>query len=313
MTYQINRRTALAATASLLLSRDVSVADSERALFWMVTPPGSRNRIKGTVVFGYERIAAAAVLDIVKYGDALVAASQRIVIDMPQNVQLQGLKAATSEFKPILQVVSPQTADRLRKFLSTTPIASTADRVPGILVESFLVSEGQHDPNVPGQWEENGTVTRVSGTVGAAIFANARNLGKPVEQLLSEAEVRSGSQPPNLVAINNSVGDNVITYLLDLRDRVGPIGSYLEQLYRQRRGEDWVRAQADITRRGGSVLVGVQWAHHLRDMLIQRAVSALMEQADEDRFMFFELYPLVSPSGLLAALKAKGAVIAARA
>lgn len=298
MTCQVTRRTALVATASLLLSGHVSAADAEHALFWTVTPPGR----KGAVVFGYERIATAVAPDIVWDGEALVAASQRVVVDMSQNVQFPPLNAANSELKPIMQAVSPQTAARLRKFLATTSGASTVDRAPGVMVEFLLVGEGGHNPD-PG-----------AGFVGGDIFNFVRSLGKPIDQLVSDAEVRSGWHPPSLVALNNSVGEDVITYLLDLRDRVGPIGSYLEQLYGQRRGEEWVRVQADITRHGGfaTMLFG-QWAYHLSDLLKERAASTLMQGADEERFMFFELYPLVRPSGLLAALKAKGAVVAPRA
>lgn len=312
MTYQINRRTALAATISLLLSRHINAAYSERTLFWTVTPPGHS---KGTVVFGYERIAAAAVLDVVKDGDALVAASQRVVTDLPQNVALQSLKAANGELKPIMQVVSPQTAGRLREVLATTRVASMVDRAPGVLVALVLVGEGQEDQNAWGSWEENGTVTRVTGTVGGSIFSTALKLGKPIDQLISEAEVRSGWQPPNLVAINNSIGDKFITYLLDLREQIGPIGGYLEKLYRQRRAEEWVRRQTDISRHGGlgAMFMGANWAYRLRDTMIQRAVRVLMQKTDENRFMLFELYPLVHPTGLLTALQAKGAIVVPQA
>jgi hypothetical protein len=44
---------------------------------------------------------------------------------------------------------------------------------------------------------------------------------------------------------------------------------------------------------------------HLRDVLVERVVSVLTQEA-ADRFMFFELSPLVGPSGLLVALKPKG-------
>ena len=49
---QVTRRTALPATASLLLSHQVKAADAEDALVWTVSPPG---RGQSTVLFGYER------------------------------------------------------------------------------------------------------------------------------------------------------------------------------------------------------------------------------------------------------------------
>jgi gentisate 1,2-dioxygenase len=51
------------------------------------------------------------------------------------------------------------------------------------------------------------------------------------------------------------------------------------------------------------------WSPQLRDILVERAVSVLTQEAAEDRFMFFELSPLVRPSGLLAALKAKAQLL----
>jgi hypothetical protein len=73
-----NRRTAVIAAASLLLSRHVSATDAEGAPFWTVTPTGR----KGAVLFGYMPIAAALVPDIIKDGEALVARSQLIALNV---------------------------------------------------------------------------------------------------------------------------------------------------------------------------------------------------------------------------------------
>lgn len=292
MTRQVSRRTALIATASSLLSCRVSNA-AENALFWTVTAPGHS---KSTIMFGYERYAAAAFPDIVRDGEAMVAVSHQVVMDIPQNVQLPAIRAATSDLKPIRSAISPQTAARLRRILAATHAASMDDREPGITVVFLLTGEGGHYANTD--------------TIAGTILDYARSLGRPVDQLISAAEVRSGWQPPDLVALINSIGDDAITYLPNLRDRVGPIGSYLDRLYGQRRAEEWLRAQLDITHHTGVFLFGLKWAQHLKDLWIERAARMLMHEADEVRFMFFELNTLISKGGLLEALKLKGMVVA---
>jgi hypothetical protein len=289
----INRRTALIG-AGLLLSRQVRAAeDEERALFWTVTPPGR----KGAVLFGYERIAATITPEIVRDGEALAGASQRVVIDMPQNVRFPKLSLDVGDIKPIVQIVSPQTADRLRKFLAATPAASQTDRLGGLVATMLLVGEGQHKADI---------------TVGGTVFEYSRSAGKPVDQLLSDADVQSAFRPPDMAALNNNIGEDTISYLLDLRDRIGPIGGYLEQLYRERKGDAIVRVTDDIGRHGVFSPSRLLQTDRMRDLMFQRALDMLIQQADEQRFMLFPLGILAGSSGLLAAFKAKGAVVAPR-
>jgi hypothetical protein len=289
----INRRTAVIG-AGLLLSRRTWAAEEESALFWTVTPPGR----KGAVLFGYERIAAAITPEIVRDGESLAGASQRIVIDMPQSIRFPRLTVGAGEMKPIVQIVTPPTADRLRKFLAATPAASRADRLGGLEATMLLMVEGQHNADV---------------TVGGTVFEYSRSAGKPVDQLLSDADMQSAWRPPDMAALNNGIGEDTIAYLLDLRDRVGPIGGYLEQLYRQRKGDAIVRVTDDIDRHGVFSPSRLLQTDRVRDLMFDRALNMLTQQADEQRFMLFPLGILAGPSGLLAAFKAKGAVVAPRA
>jgi hypothetical protein len=289
----INRRTALIA-AGLLLSRQVRAADEESALFWTAIPPGR----KGAVLFGYERIAAALVPDIVKDGEALAGASQRLVSDMPQNVRFPKVSLDLAEIKPILQVVSPPTADRLRKFLASTRTVSPVDRMSGVEATTLLMAEGEHDASI---------------TAGGTIFEYSRSAGKPIDQLLSDADVQSAFRPPDMAAIDKGIGEDAVSYLLNLRDRIGPIGGYLEQLYRQRKGEAIVRLTTDIDSHGVFSPSRLLQTDRIRDLMAARALNMMMQQADEQRFMLFPLGMLAGPSGLLATFKAKGAVVAPRA
>jgi hypothetical protein len=292
----ISRRTALIG-AGLLLSRQVRAAedkDEQRALFWTVTPPGR----KGGVLFGYERIAAAITPEIVRDGEALAGASQRIVIDMPQRVRFPQLSLGAGDIKPIVQIVSPQTADRLRKFLAATPAASRADRLGGLEATMLLVVEGQHNADI---------------TVGGTIFEYSRSAGKPVDQLLSDTDVLSAFRPPDMAALNGGSGQDTISYLLDLRDRIGPIGGYLEQLYRERKGDAIVRVADDINRHGVFSPSRLLQTDQIRNLMFERAQDMLTQQADEQRFMLFPLGMLAGSTGLLAAFKAKGAEVVPRA
>lgn len=283
----INRRTALIATASLLFPRHVNATDAESALFWTVTSPGHRP----AVLFGYVPIAASLVPDIVKDGETLVAASQRVVIDMPR-----GIRALPPDLlrdaKPVLQVVSPQTADRLRGFLAATPASSMVESLGSLPVMMLLMSEGRQG----------------SGTLGGAILDYARSLGRPVDELLSAAE--SAWRAPDMTTLNS---EDAISYLLNLRDRLGPIGGYLERLYRQRKGEEMVRMMADMNHHGAFSLSQLLQNDRTRGILSERALNMLTQQADEECFMLLPLDMVAGPSGLLAALKMNGVVVAPRA
>jgi hypothetical protein len=292
----INRRTLLLAGGALLVfARHARAADDEDALFWTVTPPGR----KGAIMFGYERIAAAITPDIVRDGDTLVDGCQRVVFDMPQAVHFGTVGLSGSQTKPILQTVTPQTADRLRKVIGATPFASGMDRMGGVVATSLLVMEGQHKADI---------------TVGGTIVDHARAAGKPLDLLVSEQEVQSMWRPPDMTAVNNSIGDDAIAHLLDLRDKVGPVGAYLEQLYRQRKGAEIVRVTTDMDRHGVFSLSRLMQTDQLRKLMLERTTALLTQQGTDDkRFMLFPLGILVGPSGMLASLKSAGFAVAPQA
>lgn len=294
----IDRRMLLLAGGTLLLPRlalsprRAWAADDNKALFWTVTPQGRKN----AVLFGYERIAPNIVPDLIKDGDALVMSSDRIVLDLPQNVRFPAMSVTRPDIKPIVQVVSPPTAERIRKLLSTPSSAALGDRISGLELAVALMSEGQH---------------QATSTAAGAIVDYARNAGKPIDQLISEAEIRSAWQPPDLAAMNGKINEETITYLLDLREKAGPIGGYLEQLYRERDGNAIERVTAEMTRRGVISPSQFLQTDKVRELMLARALDTLTRQADETRFMMFPLGMLTGENGMLAALKAKGLSVAA--
>ena len=290
----IGRRALLIATGCVLVSRQVRASDDQIALYWTVSPPGRQS----AVLFGYDRVAAAVTPEIINDGISLVDGCQRVVLDMPENVKFPAVDLDRDQIKPILQVVAPPTAERLRKLLASSQVASLADKLSGIEAMMLLAGEGHHNADI---------------TVGGTIVDHARAKQKPIDRLLSEADIQSAWQPPDLATLNGGIGDESISYLLDLRGRVGPIGSYLEQLYRQRRGQEIERFTADMKRHGVFSSSQFHQSDRLRNLAFERAFDLMTKQADERRFMLFPLGILTGTSGFLAALKAKGATVVPRA
>ncbi len=250
------------------------------------------------MLFGYDRVAAALTPEIINDGISLVDGCQRVVIDMPENVKFPTVDLDRDQIKPILQVVAPRTAERLRKLLANSTVASLADKLSGIEAMMLLAGEGYRNADI---------------TAGSTIVDHARAKQKPIDQLLSEPEVQSAWQPPDLATLNGSIGDEGISYLLDLRDRVGPIGGYLEQLYRQRRGQEIERFTADMKRHGVISSSQFHQGDRLRNLAFERVFDLMTKQADEQRFILFPLGVLTGTSGILAALREKGATVVPRA
>jgi hypothetical protein len=73
-----------------------------------------------------------------------------------------------------------------------------------------------------------------------------------------------------------------------------------------------VRVTDDIGRHGVFSPSRLLQTDRMRDLMFQRALDMLIQQADEQRFMLFPLGILAGSAGLLAAFKAKGAVVAPR-
>jgi hypothetical protein len=74
-----------------------------------------------------------------------------------------------------------------------------------------------------------------------------------------------------------------------------------------------VRVTDDIDRRGVFAPSRVLQTDRVHELVFDRAPNMLTQQADEQRFMLFPLGILAGSSGLLAAFKAKGAMVAPRA
>ncbi len=287
------RRVVLASAASaacVLLARHAPAADQEHALFWRASVPG-----KGScVLFGYERIAAGLVPDVVTDGDRLVDETQSVTIDMGANVRMPAVFLDRKQTKPIVQILSADLAGQLRSVLAATPASKMIDMLSGFEATVLLLMEGQHAPNP---------------TVGGTIAEHAKAAGRPFAQLISDQELASAWQPPDMPTINAAIGDKQIGYLLDLRREIGPIGAHLEGLYRARQGEEIHRLTTDITSHG--VISTSQFLQNdrIRALLLERVFQSLSAGPIPSAFMLIPLGVLTGTDGMLAGLASRGAAV----
>ena len=216
----MDRRTfmSLAFSAAAIGWRDIARAEEHRALFWRIETPDNATGI----VFGYARTAASVTTDIVRDGVRLLEQSSRVLIDM-DNIKLPSV-TTHEKMPPLVSMLSRPVSDELRKVLAAQPIPqSEIDGLPGLLIAMVLMAEGQTKPAMP--------------SVGGVIVDRAKGLNRPITALLARHEVEALQKPVDLVALNEAIDENVIAFMLEVRERFGPIGGHCETLYRERKGE----------------------------------------------------------------------------
>jgi hypothetical protein len=122
---------------------------------------------------------------------------------------------------PIWKSIGRPVADDLRSALAGLPDGVPVEELSGFEVSWLLMGEGQTPPNP---------------YLADALARHSRSRGRPVAFLITEKEIREQFwRPRDPVALNNTIDEPKIAFLLDVRRRVGPIGAHLEQLYRARR------------------------------------------------------------------------------
>jgi hypothetical protein len=217
----MDRRTfmSLAFGAAATGWRDITRAEEHRALFWRIETPDNATGI----VFGYARTAASVLPDIVRDGVRLIEQSGRVLIDM-DNIQLPSV-TTHEKMPPLVPMVSRPVSDELRKILAAQSIPqSEIAGLPGLFIAMVLLAEGQTKPPMP--------------TVGGVIVDRAKELNRPITALLARHEVEALQKPVDLVALNKAIDEKVIAFMLEVRERFGPIGGHCETLYRERKGEE---------------------------------------------------------------------------
>lgn len=262
-------------------------AEDEKALFWRVTAGKS-----SSILFGYERVGAALVPEIVKDGFRYLDETKSIAQDLSPVVKFPAIEINHGATKPLSNIVSRSVFDQLQGALGKIPqIGEMAKLLSGFEVTSLLLGEGQ-TPSLP--------------TAAGVIAEQGRTLNRRVAILVSDAEAQGCWNPPDMAALNGSIDEAKIQYLLDLRQQVGPIGAHLETLYRERRGEEINRFTSDIRMHGIVSPTSFLSADKMRPLLFARLVKAMSAPETADAFMFLPLGLLTGADGILAQLRASG-------
>ncbi len=280
---QLTRRRALglalaASSAAALPARAAGQVSDERALFWQFGSGAS-----ASTIFGYDRIAASLVSDIVDDGTKRATAAKRVIQDFPPRVGLPAIKIDPS-LQPIVNRLDPGTAAEFHGIVqqSYPQFAPQVDKMPGIEASMLLMAEGQTPPNP---------------SVGGMIVEGALKVGRP----------------SNLSALDKRTGQDAIAYMLDLRRKGGPIGRQFEQLYAARRGGDIHTLGAELIRRGIFVPAQILNGDAIKYLLGSRLEAALKQDVAGSAFVLMPLDALVGGDGIIAALRKSGNSVTALA
>ena len=290
---------ALAASSSAVLraparARAAGEVSDDRALFWTFGSGPS-----ASTIFGYSRIAASLVPDIVDEGTKQATAAKRVIQDFPSSVALPAIKLDPS-LPPVIGKLDAKTADAFRAVLqqSFPKFLPTVDKMPGVEATMLLLADGQTPPNP---------------TVGGTIVAHALQAGRPSTILISDAELRGMVSPSSLTAFDKRIGQDTIAYLLDLRAKDGPIGRQFDQLYAARRGGDAHGLAGGLARRGAFGPAQLFNGDAIKVILAGRLEAALKANEADSAFVVLPLDGLVGGDGILAALRKAGNTVTAAA
>lgn len=278
---------AMAAGAAAFVSGRAA-ADADNGLFWRVEMPDGGS----AVVFGYGRIAAALTPDIVEDGARFAEIATRVVLDM-QDVQFPPL-AVDPALPPLLPKLDAGLADEVSKILSALQMPQAEiEKSPGFVVASLLYGEGQTKPDP---------------SVGGVIAARAQALALPIATVLSAADVERLRKPIDLAELDKIIDGTTITFLLDTRRRVGPIGAYGDALYQQRKGEELARFTALLREHHVPQSAAYLGEEASREMLLANLPAALKPQeADDIAFCLLPIGVVTGPNSILASLRQRGA------
>jgi hypothetical protein len=289
---QLTRRRALglvlaASAAAGFRARAAADISEDRALFWTIGSGAS-----ASTIFGYDRIAASLVSDIVDDGTKRAIAAKQLILDFPSRVALPPMKIDPS-LQPLVARLDAKTATGFRAVVqqSFAQLAPTVDKMPGVSASLLLMGEGQTPPNP---------------SVGGAIVENAVKSGRPAAVLISDAELRGMVLPPNLSAVDQRINQDLIAYMLDLRAKGGPIGRQFEQLYAARRGGDIHALAAELTKRGAFTPSQMLNSDAIKYLLGSRLEATLRKDTTASAFVLMPLDALIGSDGILAALRKSG-------
>lgn len=219
---QIDRRSFISLLAVAPGCSASALAEQGQGLFWQVEVGG-----RSAVVFGYMLLPGSRGPSIVSDGVAAIEQTQSVILAF-DNIQCPTVNYNTDTLRPLLPGLSPAVADEAYLALAATQIPrAQLEREGGYTLVQFLLGEGTR-----------GTVNPMTiPSVAGLILDRAIALHLPATVLAAGDEVRKMYcvTLDDFLAANNHVDEKLITSILDLRRRVGPIGAHVERLYLERR------------------------------------------------------------------------------
>ncbi|MBY5879566.1 hypothetical protein ACC807_22640 [Rhizobium ruizarguesonis] len=286
----ITRRQFAALAAVVFLPGMPRAADEETALFWRAKSPANDH-----VLFGYVRIRADSFPDIVAEGKRLVDQSKTVLIDVNPGLTLSTAKFKNSDIKPVFAGLTPSDQDEFKTIFSTSPAKGAIEKLSGFEASLLLIGEGQHafGPDAP--------------SIGLALAKYGVSIGRDVKTLAADGEMQAMQKPLTLETVN-SVGPASITYLLELRHRIGPIGAHFDELYKSRKSAEIARLGEEITARGIVTPTDLIDADKLRALLIERIANL---PAGTNAFIILPIGLLNGPHSILGDLRSRGGEVTA--
>ncbi|WP_337268712.1 hypothetical protein [Oryzifoliimicrobium ureilyticus] len=286
---RLNRRNFLALSALAgaypLFSE---AAETDHGVFWRAQ--SARYQL---TIFGYARVRAADVPDMVRDGKGLIDRTQSLLVDMSPDIKLANADFDRRALSPILPALPEPARTQLRSLLPPSAGQSLIDKLSGFEVSLFLEGEGAQP------------VTAATPTVGLELVNYGVSLRRPVTTLLSEKDVLGFAHVLSLDTVK-SVGPQAILYLLDLRRRVGPIGAYLQNLYRSRQTGELDKVSREIKAHTHFSLSDLVDAERLKALLVERIG---MLPAGTSAFLTVPIGIITGPASILDALQAQGAEV----
>lgn len=283
-----------ASSAAVLRARAAGEVSDDRALFWKIGSGTS-----ASTIFGYSRIAASLVPDIVDEGTKRATAAKWVIQDLPSSVTLPPIKLDPS-LPPVIGKLDAKTADAFRGVVqqSFPQLLPTVDKMAGIEATMLLMAERQTPPDP---------------TVGGTIVEHALQAGRRSTILISDAELRGMVFPSGLTALDKRIGQDTIAYMLDLRAKDGAIGRQFERLYAARRGGDIHSLAADLSMRGAFSPAQMFNGDAIKLILTGRLGAALKHNEADSAFALLPLDALLGGDGILTALRKGGNTVTAAA
>ena len=287
---RINRRQFAALVAVLSLPGMSRAANEESSVFWR-----AKFRSQDLVLFGYVRVRADFFPEIIAEAKRLIGQSKLVLIDMNPSLTLSTTKFKNSDLKPVFPGLTRPNQYELKTILATSPAKNAIEKLSGFEVSLLLMSEGQHffRPDAP--------------SIGLELANYGVSIGRSVKTLASDGEMQAMQKPPTLEKVN-SVGPDAITYLIDLRRRIGPIGAYVDELYKARKSAEIASLGEEIAAKGNFTPTDFMDADRLRELFVERIANL---PAGTNAFVILPIGLLSGPYSFLAELRSRGADVTA--